>query len=307
MNLYFGWYYRTLEGFGPFLDSLHARHPTRPLLISEYGAGSDERIHTTAPVAFDFSAEHQQRFHESNFSQLLARPYIIGTAVWNQFDFGSKGRHDSKPNVNQKGLLYYDRSPKDIWYYYRSLMLEEPVLHIASRDWPRRAGSSAEDMRQPVIVYTNVPHVELFVNGTSVGVQRPDNATIRWIVPLRAGTNTLEARGPNGERDEFMVHYDDRAPFFGDAASSVRDFAVNTGAHYAFIDPDGLAGGGGAGSRRAPAAQGVASRSARPGKDARAAWRRRRRSIGAGLQDLSSAAYGEAVGRAGMARFRQRW
>ena len=45
LNLYFGWYYRTLEELGPWLDQFHARHPDRPLLISEYGADSDERVH----------------------------------------------------------------------------------------------------------------------------------------------------------------------------------------------------------------------------------------------------------------------
>ena len=187
LNLYFGWYYRTLEGLGPYLDSLHAKHPGRPLLISEYGADSDERIHAREPVAFDFSTEHQQRFHESNFSQMRAREYLVGTAVWNQFDFGSKGRHDSKPNLNQKGLFYFNRVPKDVWHYYRAVLRSEPVLHIATRDWQIRGGSSAADMRQPVVVYSNLPQVEMFVNGTSIGAQRTENGKATWIVPFRAG------------------------------------------------------------------------------------------------------------------------
>ncbi|MEO7522417.1 MAG: glycoside hydrolase family 2 TIM barrel-domain containing protein, partial [Gemmatimonas sp.] len=52
-NLYFGWYYRRLDGLGAYLDTLHRRHPTRPVLVSEYGADSDERIHTANPRAFD--------------------------------------------------------------------------------------------------------------------------------------------------------------------------------------------------------------------------------------------------------------
>ncbi|HSJ15968.1 MAG TPA: glycoside hydrolase family 2 TIM barrel-domain containing protein [Longimicrobiales bacterium] len=239
LNLYFGWYYRTIETFGPYLDSLHARHPTRPLLISEYGAGSDERIHTLEPGAFDFSTEHQQRFHEATFRQIRERAYLTGSAVWNQFDFGSKGRHDSKPNINQKGLLYFDRRPKDVWQYYRASLREEPVLHIAARDWPRRAGSRPEDARQPVTVYTNLPEVELLANGTSLGRQ-PGRGAARWTVPLQPGANRLEARAPGSAPDAFTVTYDDRATFFTDAGSPVTVMAVNAGSHYQYTDAAGL-------------------------------------------------------------------
>ena len=240
LNLYFGWYYRTLEGLGPYLDSLHARHPTRPLLISEYGADSDERIHTLEPVAFDFSMEHQQRFHESNFSQMRARDYLVGTAVWNQFDFGSKGRHDSKPNINQKGLLYLDRKPKDVWHYYRAVMRRDTVLHIATRDWLLRAGSSAADTRQPVVVYSNLPRVELFANGLSLGALETVNATATWSVPFRAGKNRLEARGGNGVVDAVDVSYEDRSLLFGARRGSSSMIAVNAGSHYQYVDASGI-------------------------------------------------------------------
>jgi beta-galactosidase len=239
LNLYFGWYYRTLEGLGPYLDSLHARHPTRPLLISEYGADSDERIHTLEPVAFDFSMEHQQRFHESNFSQMRAREYLVGTAVWNQFDFGSKGRHDSKPNINQKGLLYLDRKPKDVWHYYRAVMRRDTVLHIATRDWLLRAGSSAADSRQPVVVYSNLPRVELLANGVSLGALETVNATATWSVPFRAGKNRLEARGGNGVVDVVDVSYEDRSGLFGARRGSSSMIAVNAGSHYQYVDASG--------------------------------------------------------------------
>jgi len=237
LNLYFGWYYRTLDGLGPFLDSLRVRHPARPLLLSEYGAGSDERIHALEPRAFDFSTEHQQRFHEVQFPQLRARNYVIGTAVWNQFDFGSKGRHDSKPNINQKGLLYFDRSPKDIWHYYRAVLRPEPVLHIATRDWRERAGSRAEDAVQPVTVYSNRPEVELFVNGESRGSKRTENATARWQVPLHPGTNRLVARA-GGVVDAVDVTYTDRSALFGDAPHG-GSIGVNAGSHYQYVDDGG--------------------------------------------------------------------
>lgn len=246
LNLYFGWYYRSLDELGPYLDSLHARHPGRPLMISEYGAGSDERIHAREPRAFDFSTEHQQRFHESHLAQLLARPYLAGTAVWNQFDFGSAHRHDSKPNINQKGLLYYDREPKDLWHYYRARLLDEPVLHIATRDWPVRAGSRAADARHDVVVYSNLEAVELVANGTSLGTRATQNGSARWTVTLAPGVNRLEARGAgDGEgravRDGTIVVYEDRTAPFVRRDAPVREVAVNAGGAYQYVDGTGLA------------------------------------------------------------------
>jgi beta-galactosidase len=246
MNLYFGWYYRSLEGIGPFLDSLHARHPDRPLMISEYGAGSDERIHALEPRAFDFSTEYQRRFHESHMAQLQARDYLVGTAVWNQFDFGSASRNDSKPNINQKGLLYYDRTPKDVWHYHRARLLDEPVLHIATRDWRHRAGSRPGDASQPIVVYTNLDSVELSLNGSPAGRTAATGGVARWIVELAPGENRLEARGEGDGtevRDEARILYQDRSGLFtatGDpGGSAARGIAVNTGSHYQYIDAAG--------------------------------------------------------------------
>ena len=242
LNLYFGWYYRTLEGLGPWLDSLHARHPARPLLISEYGADSDERIHTAAGRAFDFSAEYQQRFHEETFPQMMARDWLAGTAVWNQFDFGVKGRHDSKPNINQKGLYYYDREPKDIAFYYRAKLTGEPVLRLATRDHPVRAGSRESDRAQEVKAYTNLASVELMSGDSSLGTREVVNATATWNVRLPDGSSDLRVRGMMGGRmieDAATVRYTDRTAFFGSRPSEVTSFAVNAGSHYAFLDPSG--------------------------------------------------------------------
>ena len=238
LNLYFGWYYRDLDAWGPFLDDLHARHPGRPLLISEYGAGSDERVHALAPRAFDFSVEHQQRFHESAFAALRARPYVAGTAVWNQFDFASAGRQDTKAALNQKGLYFHDHQPKDIAHYYRAVLRAEPVLHIAAREWTTRAGSRAGDAEQPIVVYSNLDAVELWVNGKSQGRVRPENATARWTVRLRDGDNRIEAHGIRDAdelRDGLTIRYHDRSGLFASQPSDAREIAVNAGGPYHVI------------------------------------------------------------------------
>ncbi|HUP44701.1 MAG TPA: glycoside hydrolase family 2 TIM barrel-domain containing protein [Thermoanaerobaculia bacterium] len=226
LNLYFGWYYETLASLGPFLDRIHRERPDRPLMVSEYGAGTDERVHTTEGRAFDFTSEYGQQFHVASFPQLEERPFILGTAVWNQFDFASAGRQDTKHALNQKGLFFHDRTPKDTVFYYQSALLRGPVLYIA-REWGQRAGSRDEDRRQPLWVYTNQPEVELFVNGVSAGSRLVENRTARWEVELTNGPNSVRAQAGRYE-DRVTILYADRTG--GDF------FAVNAGAHYGHTD-----------------------------------------------------------------------
>lgn len=236
-NLYFGWYYEELESLGSFLDDYHARHPDRPMFVSEYGAGSDERIHALEPEPFDFSTEYQQRFHEAAFSQILERPWLVGSAVWAQFDFGSDYRHDTKFGLNQKGLHYYDRSPKDVAWLYKARLDDEPVLHIAAGDWRRRAGSRSADAIMPVDVYSNEPSVELSVNGVSLGSRPVRGAVATWDISFAPGENRLAAHSANRE-DEVTVHYEDRRGFF-DSGSATGALLVNAGGGEQFIDGDG--------------------------------------------------------------------
>ncbi|MEZ5005106.1 MAG: glycoside hydrolase family 2 TIM barrel-domain containing protein [Bacteroides graminisolvens] len=63
-NLYSGWYGGKLSDFEKFLDEQHTKYPNRPIIVSEYGAGSDKRLHSFTPRHFDFSIEYQQQYLE---------------------------------------------------------------------------------------------------------------------------------------------------------------------------------------------------------------------------------------------------
>lgn len=248
LNLYFGWYYGAVSDFGTYVDSLHAAEPTRPLMISEYGAGGDRRIHALAPLAFDFSSEYERRFHEATYPQILARPWLLGSALWNQFDFGSWSRDDAQPTMNDKGLYTFGRRPKDVAFYYRARLRADPVVHIATRDWPRRAGSDPVDREQPVTVYGNGEALELFLDGHSLGAIVPQNGRAEWTVTMHSGENRLEARATRGAQstvDTATVRYDDRSPLFaadsaGGDPGAVGEIAVNAGARAQYVDAAGV-------------------------------------------------------------------
>ena len=99
---------------------------------------------------------------------------------------------------NNKGITYNNRTPKDVYYYFQAYWRNDiPVLHIASRDWNIRAGiqQGNQAMTQPVKIYTNLPSVELFMDGKSLGTQRAEDHIAIFQVPFQAGEPLLIARG----------------------------------------------------------------------------------------------------------------
>ena len=193
-NLYQGWYVDKLEDFNAWCEYQHEHYPQLPVIISEWGAGSDRRLHTTEGRAFDFSIEYHQTYVEHYLPYIEEKEWISGCAYWNFVDFNVAGRQESMPRVNNKGLFYNDRTPKDVAYYFKAMWREDiPVLHIASRDWAVRTGKPGEP--QAVKVYTNLPEVELFVNGKSAGRQAVANCHTVFQVALPEGTSVLLAQG----------------------------------------------------------------------------------------------------------------
>lgn len=197
-NLYQGWYGGDVTGFEKYLAQQHRDYPTHPMIVSEYGAGSDRRLHSLTPRAFDFSIEYQQKYLEHYLPVLENTPYVCGGTHWNFIDFCSALRDESMPRINNKGLVYADRTPKDVYYYYQAAWRKDiPVLHIASRDWTHRSGVQQGNtpVLLPVKVYSNLPEVELFIDGESIGKQQTKNYTATFEVPFSNKEPLLLAQG----------------------------------------------------------------------------------------------------------------
>lgn len=92
-----------MKGFDRFLEEQHRKHPTHPMIVSEYGAGSDRRLHTLSPRAFDFSMEYQQKYLEHYLPVMEKLTYVCGGTHWNFIDFSSALRDESMPRINNKG------------------------------------------------------------------------------------------------------------------------------------------------------------------------------------------------------------
>ena len=198
-NHYFGWYGGETSMNGPWFDKFHEKWPNIPIGCSEYGCEA-LNWHTSTPMQGDYTEEYQAYYHEELIKQLYTRPYIWATHVWNMFDFGADARAEGGENgQNHKGLITMDRKyKKDSFYAYKAWLSTDPFVHICGKRYVDRV----EDVTK-VTVYSNLPEVELFCNGESLGKKQAPDHFFYFDVP-NVGESTLVAIA--GEcRDESFI------------------------------------------------------------------------------------------------------
>lgn len=187
-NHYFGWYGGDTSMNGPWLDDFHAKYPDEPVGMSEYGCEA-LNWHNSNPKQGDYSEEYQAYYHEELIKQLFTRKYLWATHVWNMFDFAADARAEGgEDGMNHKGLVTFDRKyKKDAFYAYKAWLSDEPFVHICGKRYVDRVEDTTK-----VTVYSNLPEVELFANGISLGKQTSDVHFFYFDVP-NTGRTTLKA------------------------------------------------------------------------------------------------------------------
>ncbi|HET8828746.1 MAG TPA: glycoside hydrolase family 2 TIM barrel-domain containing protein, partial [Pelobium sp.] len=196
-NLYQGWYSGKAEDFASFLDKHHKELPTKPVIITEYGADVDPRINNPNPIRFDKSQEHSNHYHQVYLKAMLERPFVAGSAIWNLADFNSEQRTDTDPHTNNKGILTTDRQAKDQYYFYQSHLLKTPFIKVGSQLRDLRSGISNSETElvhnEAVEIYSNQPEVSLKVNGKDLGTLKTQFNIAKFNVLFKDGINQLEA------------------------------------------------------------------------------------------------------------------
>ena len=190
-NHYFGWYGGETSMNGPWFDKFHKTHPTIPIGCSEYGCEA-LNWHTSNPVQGDYTEEYQAYYHEELIKQLFTRKYMWATHVWNMFDFGADARSEGGENgQNHKGLVTFDRKyKKDSFYAYKAWLSDDPFVHLCGKRYIDRV----EDVTK-VTVYSNLPEVELFANGQSLGKKQAADHFFYFDVPNAGETKLLAVAG----------------------------------------------------------------------------------------------------------------
>ncbi len=116
-------------------------------------------------------------------------PYCCGQFIWTGFDYiGEPTPYNTKNSYF--GIVDTAGFPKDIYYFYQSVWLspeQKKVLHIVPSCWDFMPGELID-----VLVYSNAHHIELFLNGKSIGthvmnLDADSEMRAHFSVPFEAG------------------------------------------------------------------------------------------------------------------------
>ena len=214
-SIWAGWYSRRFRDYREMEESAMERFPF--FLHAEWGADSHAGRH--AETGFDIEAgdrngdwseSYAVRLFDWHLKEQALMPNLTGSAFWTFKDFCTPLRPDNPiPYVNQKGVCQRDGTPKESYYVFQSYWAQKPMLHIYGHSWPVRWGDEGEE--KEVLVYSNEPEVELFVNGQSAGKRKRDCRDypaqgFHWKVVFRPGHNTVVARSRH-LTDEIAFEY----------------------------------------------------------------------------------------------------
>jgi beta-glucuronidase len=124
VNRYFGWYsqYGRLDQVPELvsheLASWRHRFPTKPILMSEFGADTVPGLHNDPPFMFteDYQRDFYTAYHVAfDTVSSLVHPdtgYFVGELPWNMFDFATEQSTTRIGGLNRKGLFTRERQPK---------------------------------------------------------------------------------------------------------------------------------------------------------------------------------------------------
>lgn len=201
-----------IEGFNYWpggYDKYHQSHPKQPIIGSETASALSTRgVYTTETfsgagvkqrgdkangwvTAYDLNGPSWGQTAEDAWRPIAERPFVSGGFVWTGFDYRGEPTPFDWPCVNSAfGILDMCGFPKDSFYYYQAVWGDKPMVHIFPHwNWPGKEGTPID-----VWAYSNADRVELFLNGTSLGIKpMPTSGHASWQVPYAPGTLSAKA------------------------------------------------------------------------------------------------------------------
>lgn len=180
-----------------FYDSIYAKLPQQMVLGSETASTVSSRGVYHFPVTLPDGNARHMAMHPDNqsssydfetctwsntpdidFARDDDNEWVLGQFVWTGFDYlGEPSPYDTDAWPSHSsvfGIIDLASLPKDRYYLYRSQWNKaDTTLHILPHwNWKGREGEVT-----PVMVYTNFPKAELFINGKSQGMREKNDST----------------------------------------------------------------------------------------------------------------------------------
>ena len=201
-TIWAGWYSRRFTDYREMEQAAIDRFPR--FIHAEWGGDSHAGRHAESGFDIeagdrngDWSESYIVRLFDWHLKEQARMENLTGSAFWTFKDFCTPLRPDNPiPYVNQKGVCQRDGTPKESYYVFQSYWSRKPMLHIYGHTWPVRWGNEGE--LKEVLVYSNQPEVELFVNGVSVGRKQRNPQDypaqgFHFMCPFQKGRNTVKA------------------------------------------------------------------------------------------------------------------
>ena len=133
-----------------------------------------------------------------NWEIMRDTPWYAGHFRWTGYDYpGEAGYvHGGWPfRAFMGGALDLAGFEKDLFYFYQAQWTKEPMVHLLPH-WSHPKMKAGTQI--PVWAYSNAEEVELFLNGKSLGIDRPgtkaEEMQCEWMVPWEPGTLVAVAR-----------------------------------------------------------------------------------------------------------------
>lgn len=123
--------------------------------------------------------------HEETMSVFENNDHISGMFIWTGFDYiGEPTPYPWPARSSYFGIVDLAGFPKDVYYMYKSMWTDKPVLHIFPH-WNWKKGDTVDVWGY----YNNADEVELFLNGKSLGVRKKtaDDFHVMWRVIYEPG------------------------------------------------------------------------------------------------------------------------
>ncbi len=170
-------------------DDFRRKFPDMPMIGSENDSAFQTRgvyktDHSKHIIdCYDSEAAAWGNTYRDGFRQIDSRPHIMGMFIWTGFDYRGEPTPFEYPSIStQFGIMDTCGFKKDAFYLNKAFFTSEPMMHVLPH-WNWNEGETVK-----VMVHTNCPEAEIFVNGESQGRKAVDKYEMaQWSVPFSAG------------------------------------------------------------------------------------------------------------------------
>lgn len=165
----------------------HDIRPNQPIVISEDMGGDLTRgcYEKDPSQGHYYNGLEQYEELSRRIAIVDGNAFISGVFLWTGFAYRGEPTGPSPAVVADFGLLDLCGFPKDTAYFYQSVWSQEPYIKITPTNW-NRPGDNGKEI--PVIVFSNCPLVELYLNGKKIGTKQLEPYQFAvWNLPYEAG------------------------------------------------------------------------------------------------------------------------